>query len=52
MTTKSPATLDDLYTVPENGKAEIINGELVVMAPTGFLPGRWSFGMWIYLVRM
>jgi Uma2 family endonuclease len=40
MTTKSPATLDDLYTVPENGKAEIVNGELVVMAPTGFLPGR------------
>ena len=40
MTTKSPATLDDLYMVPENGKAEIVNGELVVMAPTGFLPGR------------
>jgi Uma2 family endonuclease len=40
MTTKSSATLDDLYTVPENGKAEIVNGELVVMAPTGFLPGR------------
>ena len=40
MTTKTPATLDDLYAVPENGKAEIVNGELVAMAPTGFLPGR------------
>jgi Uma2 family endonuclease len=40
MTTRAPATLDDLYTVPENSKAEIVNGELVAMAPTGFLPGR------------
>ncbi len=32
------ATLEDLSRV--KGKAEIINGELVVMSPTGFLPGR------------
>jgi Uma2 family endonuclease len=40
MTTKTQATIEDLYHVPENGKAEIVNGELVLMAPTGFLPNR------------
>ena len=38
MTTKTQATVEDLYHVPENGKAEIVNGELVRMAPTGYLP--------------
>ncbi len=36
------ATVDDLYRVPENGKAELINGELVRMSPTGARPGRAS----------
>jgi Uma2 family endonuclease len=40
MSTKSEATIDDLYRVPENGKAEIVNGELVLMSPTGGVPGR------------
>ncbi len=31
--------LEALTLVPENGKAEIINGEVVPMPPTGFLPG-------------
>ena len=35
---KGKATLDDLYHVPENGKAEIVNGELVMMSPTGGAP--------------
>ena len=39
MTTKSQATIEDLYKVPGDGKAEIVNGELVQMAPTGYLPG-------------
>jgi Uma2 family endonuclease len=34
------ATIEDLYRVPENSKAEIVNGELVLMPPTGGLPGR------------
>jgi hypothetical protein len=33
------ATIDDLYRVPEHGKAEIVDGELVLMSPTGGLPG-------------
>ena len=40
MTTKSQATVEDLYHLPENGKAEIVNGEIVRMAPTGFWPSR------------
>jgi hypothetical protein len=27
---------EDLYNVPENGKAELVNGELLIMEPTGF----------------
>jgi Uma2 family endonuclease len=32
--------LEALSLVPENGKAEIINGEVVLIPPTGFLPSR------------
>jgi Uma2 family endonuclease len=38
MSTKTQATIEDLYCVPENGKAEIINGEIVRMSPTGGAP--------------
>ena len=37
MTTTARATIEDLYDVPE--KAEIVNGEIVLMAPTGGEPG-------------
>jgi Uma2 family endonuclease len=40
MAIKARATVADLYNVPENGKAELINGEIVRMSPTGRLPGR------------
>jgi Uma2 family endonuclease len=33
------ATIHDLYRVPENAKAELVGGELVLMSPTGGLPG-------------
>jgi Uma2 family endonuclease len=36
MSTKTEATIEDLYRVP--GKAEIVNGEIVHMSPTGDLP--------------
>jgi Uma2 family endonuclease len=43
MTTKSLASLvEQLAAVPGNGKAEIINGEVVRMSPTGGRPGRAS----------
>src|ERR687894_778217 len=40
MSPRTRATIDDLYRVPENGKAELVNGEIVRMAPTGGIPGR------------
>lgn len=40
MTTRTQATVEDLYRVPDNGKAEIVNGEIVLMSPTGDMPGR------------
>jgi Uma2 family endonuclease len=49
MSTKSEATIEDLYHVPENGKAEIINGELVLMPPTGGVPGRTSGEIYVSL---
>jgi Uma2 family endonuclease len=39
MSTKLEATVEDLYHVPEDGKAEIVDGELVLMSPTGDVPG-------------
>ena len=49
MSTKIEATIDDLYHVPENGKAEIVNGELVLMSPTGGVPARASGEIYISL---
>jgi Uma2 family endonuclease len=40
MSPKTRATIDDLYKV--DGKAELVNGELVHMSPTGGMPGRAS----------
>jgi Uma2 family endonuclease len=37
MTAAARATIEDLYHV--RGKAEIVNGEIVLMSPTGGLPG-------------
>ncbi len=33
------ASIEDLYRVPENGKAEIVQGEIVLMSPNGGDPG-------------
>lgn len=43
------ATVDDLYEVAN--KAEIINGEIVLMAPTGFLPNRAALAIVLSLSR-
>src|SRR5215216_1766688 len=37
MTTTHGATIEDLYRV--KGKAELVNGEIIQMPPTGYLPG-------------
>lgn len=38
MQTKTGATIEDLYRV--DGKAELVNGEIVVMEPAGYKPSR------------
>lgn len=49
MSTKTEATIEDLYHVPENGKAELVNGELILMSPTGGVPGRAGGAIYISL---
>src|SRR5215469_15858179 len=39
MASKAAASIDDLYQVPENAKAEIVDGTLVLVAPAGGDPG-------------
>lgn len=39
MQTKPEATIEDLYHAPDDGKYELIDGELVKMPPTGDEPG-------------
>jgi Uma2 family endonuclease len=41
------ATVDDLYELDQ--KAELINGEIVLMPPTGFLPSRASGAIYRHL---
>lgn len=40
MITKQEASVADLCRVPGGGKAELVGGELILMSPTGFAPGR------------
>lgn len=47
MATQTQATIEDLYRV--DGKAEIVDGELVLMPPTGEEPGRAGGSVYISL---
>ncbi len=47
MSTKVNATIEDLYQV--HGKAELVNGELILMSPTGDLPNRAGGSIYISL---
>jgi Uma2 family endonuclease len=53
MSTKARATIEDLYNIP--GKAEIVNGEIVLMSPTGGDPGyagdAISVSLWEFSLR-
>ena len=51
MSTKTKATIEDLYRVPGNGKAELIDGEVVRIMPTGGKPGRASGKIFSSLTR-
>jgi Uma2 family endonuclease len=49
MSPRTRARIDDRYRVPENGKAELVNGEIVSMPPTGGIPGRSGGRIYISL---
>ena len=49
MTTKTQATVEDLYRIGDRGKAEIVNGEVVTMNPTGDMPGRAGGAIYVSL---
>lgn len=49
MRPQARATIEELYRVPENGKAELIDGEIVRMSPTGGIPGRAGGEIYIAL---
>jgi Uma2 family endonuclease len=40
VTSDRRSLIEALYRVPENGKAEIVRGEIVLMGPSGHLPSR------------
>ena len=50
MPIKTQATIDNLYHVPENGQAEIVNRELRLMSPTGDMPGRADAQILVFLL--
>jgi Uma2 family endonuclease len=49
MTTKTQATVEDLYRVRDRGKAELVSGEVVLMSPTGDMPGRAGGAIYVSL---
>jgi Uma2 family endonuclease len=49
MATRTRATIEDLYLVPGDVKAELVNGEIVLMSPTGRLPGYASDEIFVSL---
>ena len=49
MRPQARATIEELYRVPENGKAELIDGEIVRVSPTEGIPGRVGGEIYIAL---
>ena len=46
---RAKATIEDLYRVAEDGKAELVDGKIVLMAPTGGIPSRTSGEIYVSL---
>lgn len=49
MSTKVKATIEDLYRLPDDAKAEIVDGEILLMSPTGDMPGRAGGSIYVSL---
>ena len=52
MTTKNKSAIEDLYKLSHEGKAELVDGEIVLMSPTGDMPSRAAFNIAISLREM
>lgn len=51
MITQVEATIEDLYYIPEHGKAELVNGAIVTMPACGFLPNRGASKIFMRLFQ-
>jgi Uma2 family endonuclease len=51
MTLKQKAGIDDLRRVPNHGKAELVDGKVKLMSPTGGLPARAGGKIYASLLR-
>lgn len=49
MSTRTQATIEDLYRLPDDGKAEIVDGEIIRMSPTGDMPARAGGSIYVSL---
>src|ERR1700720_2850568 len=49
MSKKVRAKIKDLYALPHDFKAEIVNGEIILMSPTGDMPGRAGGSIYVSL---
>jgi Uma2 family endonuclease len=49
MSIKTEATVEDLYRIRDRGKAEIVNGEVVLMSPAGDMPARAGGAIYVSL---
>ena len=52
MSTKAKATIEDLYRLPDHAKAEIVDGEIVLMSPTGDMPNRAAGSIYLSLRQL
>src|SRR5688572_9919131 len=49
MATRASATIEDLYHVSDGAKAELVDGEVVLMSPTGDTPSRAASNIYLSL---
>ena len=51
MATRTQATVEDLYHVADDGKAELVDGELILISLTGLMPSRAASNIYMRLRR-
>lgn len=51
MRLQAQASIDHLYAIPDHGKGEIVDGKILLMSPTGDLPGRAGGAIYASLLQ-